>query len=109
MAVVDADKARRLIDEGMSVRAVARLFGVTPVAVRRYVDPEYRAKLNEQSRQYAERQRHAKNHQAEPRPPEVDAEARQAEIPSDTRGFTSRFLGDPLPGRSALDRRKANV
>lgn len=28
-----------------------------------------------------------------------------AEIPSDTRGLTAYFFGDPLPGRSALDRR----
>ena len=26
-------------------------------------------------------------------------------MPVDTRGLTARFCGDPLPGRSALDRR----
>lgn len=31
--------------------------------------------------------------------------ARLAEIPPDTRSLTGRILGDPLPGRSALDRR----
>lgn len=31
--------------------------------------------------------------------------ARLAEIPADTRGLTARMFGDPLPGRSALDRR----
>lgn len=33
-----------------------------------------------------------------------DIEARLAEIPYDTRDLTARIFGDPLPGRSALDR-----
>jgi hypothetical protein len=33
-------------------------------------------------------------------------EARQREIPDDTRGLTEQICGDPLPGRSALARRK---
>lgn len=33
--------------------------------------------------------------------------ARVAEIPLDTRGLTARICGDPLPGRSALDQRRA--
>lgn len=33
----------------------------------------------------------------------VDALARLAEIPPDTRSLTGRLFGDPLPGRSALD------
>lgn len=33
-----------------------------------------------------------------------DIEARMAEIPYDTRDLTARIFGDPLPGRSALDR-----
>lgn len=32
-------------------------------------------------------------------------EARLAEIPQDVRNLTQRICGDPLPGRSALDRR----
>jgi hypothetical protein len=40
-------------------------------------------------------------------PPKGDLMARLAEIPSDTRGLTARTFGDPLPGRSALDRRSA--
>lgn len=31
--------------------------------------------------------------------------ARLSEIPDDTRDLTARLCGDPLPGRSALDRR----
>lgn len=36
----------------------------------------------------------------------VDADAMRLArlIPDDTRNYTARFMGDPLPGRSALDR-----
>ena len=34
-----------------------------------------------------------------------DLEARLAEIPEDTRDLTAVVMGDPLPGRSALDKR----
>lgn len=36
-----------------------------------------------------------------------DAERLMALIPPDTRGVTARLFGDPLPGRSALDQRRA--
>lgn len=38
---------------------------------------------------------------------EQDAAIRLTEIPEDTRDLTGRFFGDPLPGRSALDQKKA--
>ena len=40
-------------------------------------------------------------------PPDEDVAARLAEIPPDTRDLTAQVFGDPLPGRSALDRRTA--
>lgn len=40
------------------------------------------------------------------RVPEADIAARLAEIPEDHRSLTARTFGDPLPGRSALDRRR---
>lgn len=36
-------------------------------------------------------------------------EARIAEIPQDTRDLTARICGDPLRGRSALDRRASDA
>lgn len=36
----------------------------------------------------------------------IDAERMWRELPSDTRGLTARICGDPIPGRSALDRRR---
>lgn len=38
----------------------------------------------------------------------IDVAARLAEIPVDTRDLTAVVFGDPLPGRSALDKMRAN-
>jgi hypothetical protein len=44
----------------------------------------------------------------EPRPmTEADLRRYRERQPRDTRDLTSRILGDPLPGRSALDQRRA--
>lgn len=40
---------------------------------------------------------------------EQDVAKRLAEIPQDTRNVTQRFFGDPLPGRSALDRMRKHA
>lgn len=37
---------------------------------------------------------------------EADAEAMLRAIPADTRDLTARLMGDPLPGRSALDKKR---
>jgi hypothetical protein len=37
-----------------------------------------------------------------------DVEDRLAEVPEDTRTTAQQILGEPLPGRSALDRKLAN-
>lgn len=34
----------------------------------------------------------------------LDADAALQRVPDDTRGTTGRICGDPLPGRSALDK-----
>lgn len=108
MGAIDTEKATKLIAEGLSIRAIARLFGVTPVTVRRQIDDGFRVKLNARQGEYYRRQRASvDNHQAARNPPEEDWKSRIAEIPTDTRGLTGRLCGDPLPGRSAWDRKKA--
>lgn len=39
-------------------------------------------------------------------PADADVDARLAEVPEDTRSVSGHILGDPLPGRSALDRER---
>lgn len=40
-----------------------------------------------------------------PGPSHKEIKARMDEIPPDTRSFTGRLLGDPVPSRSALSRK----
>lgn len=40
---------------------------------------------------------------------EQDAREHLSNLPEDTRDYTQRFFGDPLPGRSALDRARAGA
>lgn len=107
MGAIDTEKATKLIAEGLSIRAIARLFGVTPVTVRRQIDDGFRVKLNARQGEYYRRQRAsvAGNHQAARNPPEEDWKSRVAEIPTDTRGLTGRLCGDPILERSALYKR----
>ncbi len=48
-------------------------------------------------------------HAMGPRPDQGDIAARLAEIPNDDRTLTQRICGDPLPGRSALHKRQAEL
>ena len=84
-----ARELRRL--SGLPWAQIAERLGTTPNTVRRALDPEYveRMRAYERNRDRSDR-----------RP------ARHA-IPADTRTLTARLFGDPLPGRSALDRRAA--
>lgn len=40
---------------------------------------------------------------------EAEWKRQMAEIPDDTRDLTARTFGDPLPGRSALDRKHSSL
>lgn len=62
----------------LHVRLVEGVEGQGPVV--RYRDPHPHMTLEEEARLFAS-------------------------LPKDTRSFTARAMGDPLPGRSALDRR----
>lgn len=100
----------RAIHGHCSWERLAREIGVTSDSVRRAVDPGYAERRNAQlhARRMAERPATAKRINRVPdTSPELrrDAASRIAEIPKDTRSVTGRILGDPLPGRSALDRR----
>lgn len=113
---IDVDKAKQMLADGsMKMGTVARLLGVELVTLRRHIDPDYRAKHNVANRDRARvkaekvkaKEVMPKHGPAPPRqPPPEDQAARLAEIPkTDTRDLTGRVMGDPLSGRSALDRR----
>jgi hypothetical protein len=95
-------RAKALLAEGKTWGVIAKLVGSTYFTVRCELDPSYRSRRAAQIREARAR-----------KPPSTKAvtleEAQRAiaAIPDDTRALTARLLGDPLPGRSALDRRGA--
>ncbi|MCP4306592.1 MAG: hypothetical protein GY788_17325 [bacterium] len=80
----------------------------SPDGLRLALDPEYGRKRREQTQSRRSREKCPSHHQGGVgRVKSADVAARLAEIPPDTRTITGMICGDPLPGRSALDRSAA--
>ncbi len=104
--------------KGMPWQAIANECGVSAERLRKAIDPEFARKMKAKSRRDYQKLMlanaesgilvYAGINGSVRRPSREDIEARLAEIPSDTRGLTARIMGDPLPGRRALDRLGAN-
>lgn len=98
-----------LYKSGVSAAAIAEKFGIGQTTVRYHIDPEYRA---------AERERRTRKRREMGGGLDLDCSGRMnvdakrdgdrllRKVPKDTRDLTARIAGDPLPGRSALDRRQ---
>lgn len=104
-------------ESGVSLNRLAKRFGCDDGTIHRVVDPEYGVLRAAHTRQSKKRKRdrdalppltRSQKHYIETanRPRPEDVEARLAEIPPDTRSITGFLLGDPLPSRSALARRR---
>lgn len=99
-------RAIALVDEGLSAAKIAEQLGVTSHTIRSWTNEEYAQRRREQinARRRGTRSPPSNVHQLEPGRISADeAAARLREIPPDTRDFTARLLGDPLPGRRAID------
>lgn len=97
---------RRLRKDGMSWNAIGGIFGVTPDTVRGAIDPEFRARRNAQIEHRRKMRRMGEHFTAasiDRASLRADAERRMEEIPADTRDLTALILGDPIPGRRAID------
>lgn len=102
--------------QGTAWRRAAEETGVPYDALRRALDPIYKAQRCEA----VNRARHRIDRSAiikrqhlgdDPRtkPDEATVARLRAAIPADTGPLTARLLGDPMPGRSALDRRRPKL
>jgi hypothetical protein len=113
------EKARRLAAAKplwgtMPTRTLALQAGIPVDALRRAFDEPYKLRICERTnRARAIRNgwvpkpaEYVPNHVTERRAQQDDVAARLAEIPEDNRSLSARLAGDPLPGRSALDRRQ---
>lgn len=94
--------ARSLRAQGISWNKIGVRLGVPGDVVRWRVDPDYVA---------AHRSAHGAGerivHNYSYRLSERAALAAVSSVPRDTRSTTARAMGDPLPGRSALDKKRA--
>lgn len=104
----DRSEIRKLYAERKhgSISEIIERFGVTREVVQRNCDPEYRDRRNRRIRGLMKPGDSDGLHRVHRQgtPTREDVAARLREIPEDTRSITGYVLGDPLPGRSALDR-----
>lgn len=105
--------AKQLEGQGLGVQKIAEVMGVSRETARHLLDEDGYQKKLERNRLYEREKRVRMKEQSllipkvNSRVPSETIEARLAEIPDDTRSKTARVFGDPLPGRSALDMRRA--
>ncbi len=102
----DIARARLMREDGQSWNALARHYNCSEETIRRYMDDEYRKKRADRYRP-----EHLRFTMYGNPPRTTSAEARRviASVPADTRSPVTRWMGDPLPGRSALDKMRASV
>ena len=122
------EQARVLLASGFSLGYIADELEVSRNGIKRRLDPEYRLRSNECVRNILRRKSpykvpydgkpgarigrvgdsHGAGYSTSRRPPpEVMAE-RDAAARAGYQSLTAAMAGDPLPGRSALDRLKGN-
>lgn len=95
------ETVRSLRAEGVSWDKAARVVGFDRDVLRYRLDPKY-----------AERQRGKYSgppstlRAAAYRPSSEELAALLSRVPRDTRSMQAKWLGDPLPGRSALDQKR---
>lgn len=101
----EADRARaiEMRQAGAEYARIAREFGIGEATAFRWCNPKNYAQY-----QKTRPPRYTKNNWivGERRCTREEITARLAEIPVDTRDLTATLFGDPLPGRSYLDRMK---
>lgn len=107
------EEARRLADDGWTYARIGERFGCAYGTIRLALDADYAVNRRIGAREA--RQRRYKPGQRQPKTDrenatsisvKEDAAARLAEIPKDDRSLTGQMFGDPLRGRSALDKRQ---
>ena len=101
-------QATEMRANGMAIFAIAAALGVPDDRVRKTIDPVYRERVRaEKARQhYRNRSRIDAGIEPIDRKAVRDAARLRQQIPPDTRGLTARIAGDPLKGRSALDKER---
>lgn len=99
-------KVFALQQAGISAADIAKQLSITSHTVRAWTNDEYAQRRRDQinARRRGERAPPKIRVLELGRVSNAEAAARLREIPPDTRDNTARLLGDPLPGRRAIDR-----
>jgi hypothetical protein len=97
----DLRTAKRMRAAGRSWESLGEHFRCDPETVRRQIDPDYRKVRSDRYRPGSSAFHVLRTLDRIPR---EEAARRISSVPPDTRSAFQRLMGDPLPGRSALDR-----
>lgn len=105
------EEARELSAIGWSYARIGERLGCAYGTVRLALDADYAVmrrigSRETRQRRYKPEKRPAGRENASGASVKEDAAARLAEIPKDDRTLTGQMFGDPLRGRSALDKRQ---
>lgn len=108
------EEARQLRARNWTFQRIGEHLGCAFHTVKRVLDPDYAVKRRIQVREARDKRepkgyvpsRKTARENATAVSVKEDAAARLAEVPKDDRSLTARMFGDPLKGRSALDRRQ---
>jgi hypothetical protein len=100
-----AEKATALRTMGVSWARISRTVGYGEERIRRAIDPTFGARRAAGIREA----RYSRGFRGEPhlKLSPAETQAALATVPPDTRPLSARLMGDPLPGRSALDKLSA--
>ncbi len=103
-------KALDLKSMGLKWETIAKRLGVGSDGLKRRLDPEYRHRRNLQIQeaQFRRDNGETRMYNIASRVPMSEIYRLLDTVPADTRSLTGRACGDPLPGRSALDKYRAN-
>lgn len=104
----------RMRERGRTMLEIAEHLGLDRSTISYHLNAELREKRREYVRERKQMLKEAEEGRAAAgyvpkyllEKIENDWKRLRREIPRDTRTFTQRFFGDPLPGRSALDRKQ---
>lgn len=103
----DAESVRTMRAQGMSWHSLSRVWGCSEETVRRLIDLEYRERRADRYRPVHMRQ--PRNYGNPSRMTSAEAARVLDTVPQDTRSLSAKLMGDPLPGRSALDRKPQSI
>jgi len=101
IAAGEIARARMLRAAGTSWAEIGARLGYHGNTIRRRLDPGFVVARHVVHAELVD------SIETEPRITPEEAARALATVPVDTRTIQARFLGDPLPGRSALDKRRA--